>query len=88
MSTPSNRRLSNLSFVSGAVFLFSGCCALIFESEIFLTICLWSVPLLLIALVVDICHKRYWALVPLVILVAAIVLSAIALRGLDIPVGG
>jgi EamA domain-containing membrane protein RarD len=80
--------LSNLSFFSGALFLFSGCCALISESEILLTICLWSVPLLLIALVIDICHKRYWALVPLVILVAAIVLLAIALQGFDIPVGG
>jgi hypothetical protein len=88
MSTPSNTRLSNLSFFSGAVFLISGFCTLIFESAVLFTICLWSVPVLLVALVIDVCHKRYWALVPLVLLVAALALVAVALQGFDIPVGG
>jgi hypothetical protein len=92
MSTQSNRRLSKLSFFSGAVFLVSGFCTQIFQTsrvmDVFVSICLWSVPVLLITLVVDVFRKRYWAFVPLIFLVAAVVLFVIALQGFDIPVGG
>jgi hypothetical protein len=89
MSTPANRGLSNLSVFSGAVFLVSGFCTPFFETEVSLTVCTLSFPVLLIALVIDVCHKRYWALAPLVLLVAAVVFLAIALRGFDpVPVGG
>ena len=91
MSTPSNRPLSNLSFLSGAVFLISGLSAVIFGSEVFAGISLWSVPVLLIALVTDVARKRYWALVPLVLVGAALgwfVWFTLALRSFDIPVGG
>src|SRR5665213_1512827 len=84
MSTPSNRRLSNLSFFSGAAFLFFGFCSLILQTgqvaEVFRTICLWSVPVLLIALVLDVCRKRYWALALLVFVVASLGFLALLVR--------
>jgi predicted branched-subunit amino acid permease len=84
MSTPSNRRLSNVSFFSGAALLFFGFCSLIFQTgqvaEVFRTICLWSVPVLLIALVVDVCRKRYWALAALVFLVASLGFLVLLIR--------
>jgi hypothetical protein len=89
MPTPSKSRLSNLSVFSGGVFLFSGFCTPIFESAVLFNICLLSAPVLLIALVIDVCHKRYWAIAPLVLLAAALVLLALALRGFNpVPVGG
>lgn len=84
MSTNSNRRLSNLTFFSGAAFLFSSFCYLIVGAglarEIFGTIWFWSIPVLLIALVLDVCRKRYWALALLVLLVASLVLLFLAIR--------
>ena len=84
MSIPSNRRFSIVSFVSGTVFLLSGFCALFFQTprvmDVFLGICVWSVPVLLIALVVDVCRKRYWAFVPLTLLVATLIVAALLVR--------
>jgi hypothetical protein len=88
MSTSSNRPFSDLSLYSGAVFLLAGICTPIFESGVFLTISLWSAPVLLVALVIDVCHKRYWALVPLALLVAALGFFVVLLLSVDIPVGG
>ena len=83
MSTLSKRRLSNLTFFSGATFLVSGLCIPIatgLAAEVVLTIWTWNAPVLLIALVVDVCCKRYWALALLVPLVAALVLLVLAIR--------
>lgn len=84
MSTPSNRRLSNLSFFSGAAFLFCGLCSLIIQAdpvaEVLRTISLWSVPVLLIALVIDACRRRYWALALLVVVVASLGFLALLIR--------
>jgi hypothetical protein len=84
MSTPSKRRLSSLSFFSGAAFLCLGLCSLMLQTsqvaEVLRTICLWIVPVLMIALVVDVCRKRYWALVVLVFLVASLGILVLLIR--------
>src|SRR5665213_1863315 len=96
MSTPSNRRLSNLSFFSGAAFLFFGFCSLILQTgqvaEVFRTICLWSVPVLLLiaAVIRDVRARRYWALLAPVLVLFAFCIGfliwlAVAWQSSDFP---
>ena len=88
MATRANRPLSTVSVASGATFIVSALCTIMLGSGVFLAICAWSVPVLLVALVYDVCRRRYWALIPLTFLVALIVFVVLALRSFDIPVGG